>query len=99
MKMIIKERGWGKTTELIYTSEVTGFRILTPTRSMAQYIMEKADKLHCIIPTPMQYNDYIKTKEHHDKGLLLDEIKYMFDDILDNYFGVHVYAGTMSNNN
>ena len=73
MRMLIKKRGSGKTTELIYASEATGFRIITPTSSMAKYIKTQAEKLGCVIPEPMPYNKYIEMKDmYHDKGVFLD---------------------------
>lgn len=99
MRMIIKDRGTGKTTQLLYTSETTGFRIITLSENQAKLLKNKADELGLSIPEPMSMDRYMKYKTMlRDKGILIDEVKAVLDVVLDDYFGVHVYAGTMSNN-
>ena len=95
MRMLIQDRGSGKTTKLIHASEATGFRILTNTYQQAEYIMKMAEEMKCVIPEPMCYRRYKECK-FKDKGILIDEVKIMLDEILDEYFGTHVFCGTMS---
>lgn len=97
MKIINKDRGSGKTTELIHASEVTGFRIITSSMFQAEYVKKLAEKYGNNIPEPMSFGEYKANKKHfHDDGILIDECKTILDGILDEYFGCHVYAGTMS---
>ena len=97
MKIIIKDRGAGKTTELIHASEVTGFRIITPTMGSVIHIKELAAQYGNKIPEPMCFEVYKANKKYlHDDGILIDECQIILDKILDEYFGCHVYAGTTS---
>lgn len=97
MKVIVKERGTGKTLTLIHTSEATGFRIITKDCRMAEQIKSLAKTHGNKIPDPMSVKEYSTYKGIlHDSGILIDEFQDVIGDILDNYFGTHVYAGTMS---
>lgn len=95
MKLIIRGKGTQKTTQLVYTSATTGYRIITANAAQADAVMNMAQELGVTIPIPMPWNQYKYQKGLHDKGLLLDEVKYILDDLLDAYFGCHVYAATM----
>lgn len=95
MNFIIKDRGMGKTTDLILTSQVTNFRILTLNEMQARLVKELAKHLNYSIPEPMSYSRY-RNEHICDKGLLLDEVNFMLDPILEQYFHCPVYAGTMS---
>lgn len=52
MRLIIKGRAQCKTAELIYTSEVIGYPIITHSEKQRNYINEMAKKMNCIIPNP-----------------------------------------------
>ena len=44
MRLLIKDRGKGKTTGLIYASEATGFPIATGNEVMVEHIKQMAKK-------------------------------------------------------
>ena len=101
MKIINKPRGTGKTTALIYTSEVTGARIITETKSSADYVLQKAKELGCNIPTPYSIYEYMQgkcTKQNEIcKSILIDDISSKtLNIIFENYFQRPVIAITMS---
>ena len=50
MKLIIKDRGMGKTTQLIHISEATGCPIVVAYKTMIDNIKSTATKLGCKIP-------------------------------------------------
>lgn len=52
MDLIIKDRGHGKTTELVKKSAETGYRILTPYNS--KHIQDIANNLGLTISTPLE---------------------------------------------
>ena len=99
MRLLIQDRQSGKTTKLIYTSEATGFRIITMNKQNVEAILNLANSLGCIIPQPMTYTEYReknKCKCMQDNGILIDELVPMLDIILDNYFNTHVYTATLT---
>lgn len=99
MKLINKSRGTGKTTQLIYTSATTGFRIITPTAAIAKYIKAMAKKMCVTILPPMSYVEYRNRKELRDDHtpLLIDELSnQILDEALESYFNAPVVAATMT---
>ena len=85
MKLIIKDRGMGKTTQLIHISEVTGYPIAA------------AKKLGCNIPEPILVSDITSGKIRYD-NILVDEITLdrVLKKALNNYFNSNVVACTCS---
>ena len=53
MKMIVKDRAMGKTTQLVYISAFTGYPIVVPCEAMIVPTKEIAKKLGCNIPEPV----------------------------------------------
>lgn len=47
MKLIVKDRGMGKTIELIHVSEATGYPIAVSTEMHRRCIIDKAKELKC----------------------------------------------------
>ena len=101
MRLIIKGRAQGKTTELIYTSEVTGYPIITHSEKQRDYINEMAKKMNCIIPNPYTIQELTSQTFRH--GRRLDEQKTLLDDAeqiigaaLNNYLGVDVVSATLT---
>ena len=53
MRLLIKDRAKGKTTQMIYTSEATGYPIVVETEMQKNFIMDKAKSMDTIIPEPI----------------------------------------------
>ena len=99
MMIINKERQSGKTTGLIYTSEATGFPILTKTLQSAKSISETAKRMGCVIPDPMtvsNYKMYCNCIGQMPRKVLIDELETILDDAVDEYIHGHVVAATMT---
>lgn len=101
MKLIVKDRGVGKTYELMYTSSVTGYPIVCYSKEEAKWLKEKAN-LHGIdIPDPIGIEEL--RNEHIDKRVrdrvLVDDVQFFLEDALSRYLGVReVVAATCSPN-
>lgn len=99
MRLINKERQSGKTTGLIYTSEATGFPILTKTSQSAKSISETAKRMGCVIPDPMTVSDYKMYGNcigQMPRNVLIDEIETILDDAIEEYVHGHVVAATIT---
>lgn len=96
MEIICKERGQGKTYDLICESARTGTPILTAYNP--RYISELARKIGVKIPQPMNVHEYKNFRENGslsgDKGwnekLLIDEV----DGVLEHLLGANVEKAT-----
>jgi hypothetical protein len=88
MKLLIKERGTGKTTGLIYTSEATGYPIVTSSKIQAHYIKDSAEKMGCIIPDPLTVEEIRQNKIlNREDGILFDNVETILEAALNNYQG------------
>lgn len=99
MKLINKSRRTGKTTQLIYASAITGFRIIAPNHAMAKHIEEQASDMGIKILPPMSDAEYRNRKElrHDHTPVLIDEVQnQILDEALELYFGAPVVAATMT---
>lgn len=99
MKLIMNGRGTGKTTKLIYASEVTGIPIATYSNTNAKYIKDMAERMGCNIPEPTTYYDL--ANNHHRgnmqyKSILADDIDSIFQKALDSYLNCHAIGATMT---
>ena len=70
------KRRSGKTTTLIYASAVTGYPIVTPTRSMADFIKKQAQTLDIKIPEPV----CVEQLRLFSRGRTDDNDKYFIDN-------------------
>lgn len=97
MKLIKKHRGKGKTTQLIYISEYTGYPIVVRDKFTVHIIKETASRLECEIPEPMTVSDLINktSKGVLCKKILIDEAILVFEEVL-NELGVKVDCATLS---
>lgn len=100
MNLIIKNRGSGKTTQLLYTSATTGKVIVAATNAACKYLKQMAKDLGVNIPEPISFYDF--TNHKYDKniiedGILIDDLESILPKVLSDYFGVSIYAATMSN--
>lgn len=95
MELLIKERGSGKTTGLIYASEATGYPICVVFRSSIDYILEEARKLGCNIPQPVTVLELRNGCYRGSfKNVLFDEIGEILGAAVNEYLGVNVVCGT-----
>lgn len=94
MKLIDKKRGSGKTTSLIYTSEITGYPIVTQNCRSVKQILEQTQKFGVKIPKPMTVAEMRGMR--FDK-ILIDEGLSIIEDALRAYFGgIEVAAVTFT---
>ena len=99
MRLLIKNRGQGKTTQMIYTSEATGFLIVVETQARKNQIMEIAKKLNVVIEEPMTIDEIRKTKtrfRHPDIKVIIDEGYNIIERALNEYIGHDVVAVTLT---
>lgn len=94
MKIINKPRGTGKTYRLIITADVTGVPILVKTISQKQHIKEQAERMNCKVRVHT-IDEFIKQRMHYQE-VLIDELELIVGEILEEYLGSKVIAGTMS---
>lgn len=92
MKKIIKDRGTGKTTELILLSNKKQIPILTMHRDSARNIEDRAKQMGVEIPTPIFTIDYNRYKGRKNNKVLVDEI----DLVLAALLGVQIEAYTLT---
>lgn len=99
MKLLIKDRGTSKTTGLIYTSEATGYPIVTLSKIQAHYIIDWAKDMNCIIPEPITVEELLNDKTkgiHRVENVLFDDVNTILKDALNSYLGVNVVCATMT---
>lgn len=99
MRIINKSRGTGKTTQLIYASAITGFRIIAPNHAMAKHIEKMAKDMGIKILPPMSDVEYRNRKElwNDHTPILIDELQNdILDEALELYFDAPVVAATMT---
>ncbi|CAM3292922.1 replicase [Vagococcus fessus] len=96
MKLIIRGRASGKTTELIKISSDTGRYILARSNSHARSIYEIAKRNNINIPYPVTAEEVVN---HHldgssikRDGLIVDEALSVLEGIL----GIQINAATIS---
>ena len=98
MRLLIKDRGKGKTTGLIHTSEATGYPIVVSTHIEAIRIFETAKKIDCHIPMPIT----VRELHNYPKNLtnvLIDEVTTILEETLKEYLNVdNIICATMSDN-
>ena len=83
--LIIKDRGTGKSTQLVYTSAVTQYPILTKTKDMANNLLKMADDLELYIPVPLTENDIKSRGIRLPENILVDEGYYLIVTALNYY--------------
>lgn len=103
MKFLIKERGIGKTTGLLFTSEATGCTIIVDNKKQVEILKSKANELGITIPEPMTSDTFRGDGRSHClsvKGILIDEADNIIEKALIDYFnGANIVAVTMTPNN
>lgn len=97
MKLLIKDRGSSKTTGLIYTSESTGYPIVTNSKVQASYIKDQAKSMGCDIPEPLTVNDLQFSKLLPPKSkVLFDNIEENLEEAINYYLNADVVCATMT---
>lgn len=76
MTYITGKRSSGKTTKLIYVSALTGYPIITPTKSNAEFIKKQAGILGVKIPEPISAT----TLKMLSRGWIDINDKFLIDD-------------------
>lgn len=94
MNIINKQRGKGKTTQLIYTSATTGYQIVCQNQNMAEYILNMANDMDCNIKKPMTVAELRRSS--YNGYVLVDEVTTFLSQALNEYLGASVIACTMS---
>ena len=94
--LIIKDRGTGKSTQLLYTSATTQYPILTQTKYRAANLLKMADDLDLCIPTPLTENDIESRGISLPENILVDEGYDLIGTALNYYLRTHVVAVTLS---
>ena len=89
---IIKSRATGKTTGLIYASEVTGYPIVVDTMTKVEHIKDKAKEMGCNIPHPICARDLVNSKIKIGCPILIDEGQFIIEMALEAYLGTSVAA-------
>lgn len=94
MNYIVRSRGTGKTTELIYISSIRQIPILTLN---CERIKRIAKELGVYIPEPIPYSSYEEYYRGRDvESILIDDLDLILPEILENYFGKKVDGVVMS---
>ena len=98
MKVIIKPRGYGKTTELILISARIGKPILVATESMKRYIKSKAKDMQIPDITCFSVKDIINLKHrgivtNFSEDFLVDEFDCVFEEFM-RFYGIKPILGT-----
>lgn len=78
MKIINRPRGTGKTTQLIYLSEVNRIPIVT---REPNYIIDLAKRMGCDIPEPISITKYVNSSFSRGCAYDSQKSKYYIDDI------------------
>lgn len=99
MRLLIKERGQGKTTGLIYTSEATGYPIVVATKVQADYTEDMAKRLKCNIPKPVTVRELREGRKRGSRiyeNVLIDDVNIILNEALNEYLGCTVECATMT---
>lgn len=97
-EIIIKERGTGKTTELIKRAAKDGLYILTDTKRSAACIADMARRMGLHIPFPVTVEEYLHGSKFRGScirrdGLLIDDAELVFRNLLS---GIPINAVTIT---
>lgn len=97
-EIIIKERGTGKTTELIKRAAKDGLYILTDTKRSAEYIVDMAHRMGMHIPFPITVDEYLKGNKFQGScirrdGVLIDDAELVLQTLLS---GIPIRAVTIT---
>lgn len=94
--LIIKERGEGKTTQLLYTSATTQYPIIVQNKLQIRFLVDKASELKLNIPTPMTVEEFKGTRDMSENHVPIDEGYDLIGEALSAYLGAPVVAVTLT---
>ncbi len=92
--MIFGERQTGKTTEAIMTSHATGATILCANEQRKEFIRSESCRLRRKIPDPITITELRRL--HIKPTLIIDDLEYMLEGILERDLECQVLAGFMN---
>jgi hypothetical protein len=96
-RLLIKDRGGGKSTGLLYTSEATGYPIITNNLRQTNYLKSKAKELNLTIPEPLTFEQFKQSsKVYKFQHILIDEGYDIISEALNNYLGCEVECATFT---
>lgn len=97
MKIIFGKRGIGKTSELIITSKMTGFPIVTSTISSVENIKNMAKDMNCEIPEPITISQFNNREfKHLINRVLIDNLEFILEEALTSYIGAEVVTAVLN---
>lgn len=82
MKMILKGRGEGKTTELVKLSAETGYPIVTHSVGHNEVIKTRAKELKINIPKPIHFKQLDSLRGMHISGVLVDDADMLLSSLI-----------------
>lgn len=94
--LIIKDRGTGKTTQLLYTSATTQYPIIVQNKLQTKLLLDKANDLDLIIPVPMTVEEFKNNRGMNHECVLVDEGYNLIGEAIDYYLDTHVAAVTLT---
>lgn len=99
MRFIIRERQKGKTSDLIITSEITGYPILVSNTRRRDIVLKQAEEMNRKILTPISIEHYLSNPSRYPRFeyLLIDDAESIIERALNCMLRAEVVAVTMSN--
>lgn len=92
MKLICKNRGMGKTYDLIKMSAETGYRIVVHSDFLCRVVSEKAKEMNLDIPSPISKKQ-MNLSQFNKETFLIDELELFIES------NSKVYAATINKEN
>lgn len=84
MKIILENRGCGKTFKAIFYAYMVNGIIITSTKNSADYIIEKSKELNMPVEA-VGINEYLQNKEkYRDKVTIIDELQLTLSSLINN---------------
>lgn len=84
MKIILENRGCGKTFKAIFYAYMVNGIIITGTKNGADYIIETSKKLNMPVDA-VEINEYLQNKEkYRGKVTIIDELQFTLSSLIDN---------------
>ena len=106
MKIILDERGSGKTIRLVVESHVKNIPIMTVNRQMVKNIKESAKWLGLKIPEPICLDEFLKNRHiqgrdnyNYESGILIDEAHSVLTELLKTKIHTITLTGENSDSN
>lgn len=84
MKIILENRGCGKTFKAIFYAYMVNGIVITGTKNGADYIIEKSKELNMLVEA-VGINEYLQNKEkYRNKVTIIDELQLTLSSLIDN---------------